>query len=106
MACPGEHVRLAGLTVALIGALTLLVASVGKIGGVYLAASWLGHSRRDAFGMGAGLNARGAMEIVIVALGLELGILSLEIYTVVLGVAVLTSAMAPPMLRRTVRRAP
>lgn len=93
-------------TVALIGALTLLVASVGKIGGVYLAASWLGHSRRDAFGMGAGLNARGAMEIVIAALGLELGILSLEIYTVVLGVAVLTSAMAPPMLRRTVRRAP
>lgn len=72
--------------------------------GVYVAASSLGHTRGEAFGMGAGLNARGAIEIVVATVGLELGLLSPEMYTVVLGVAVLTSAMAPPMLRAALRR--
>lgn len=93
-------------TVALVGTVTLLVATVGKIGGVYVVASWLGYSRPEALGMGAGLNARGAVEIVIAALGLELGVLSVELYTVVLGVAIVTSAMAPPMLRVTLGRLP
>jgi Kef-type K+ transport system membrane component KefB len=74
------------------------------VGGVYLAASVLGYSRPEAFGMGAALNARGAIEIVIASVGLQLGILSPELYTVVLGVAVLTSAMTPPILRRALRR--
>lgn len=91
-------------TVALVGTLTLLVATAGKVGGVYLAASVLGYSRPEAFGMGAALNARGAIEIVIASVGLQLGILSPELYTVVLGVAVLTSAMTPPILRRALRR--
>ncbi|WP_255198256.1 cation:proton antiporter [Halorarius litoreus] len=93
-------------TVLLVAALTLVVATVGKFVGVYVAASWLGHSRLEAFAMGAGLNARGAIEIVIAAVGLELGILSPAMYTVVLVVAVLTSAMAAPLLRRVVARLP
>jgi Kef-type K+ transport system membrane component KefB len=76
------------------------VAVVGKIGGVSLAASWLGYDRAEAVGMGIGLNARGAIEIVIATVGLELGILSPRMYTVVLVVAVVTSAMTPPLLRR------
>lgn len=97
---------LADPTVTAIAAVTLLVATVGKLGGVFVAASWLGHRRLEAFGMGAGLNARGAIEIVIAAIGLELGILSGEMYTVILGVAVLTTAMAAPLLRVTIRRFP
>ncbi len=91
-------------TVALVGTVTLLVATGGKLVGVSVAAVWLGHGRFEAVGMGAGLNARGAIEIVIATVGLQLGILSVELYTVVLGVAVLTSAMAPPMLRYALRR--
>lgn len=86
--------------VAVVGTVTLAVAAAGKIGGVYLAATWLGAGRREAIGMGIGLNARGAIEIVIATVGLELGILSARIYTVVLVVAVVTSAMTPPLLRR------
>lgn len=91
-------------TVAAVGALTLVVATAGKLVGVGAAAAWLGHGRQEAFAMGAGLNARGAVEIVIAAVGLQLGVLGVELYTVVLGVAVLTSAMAPPMLRYAIRR--
>ena len=93
-------------TVAVVGLLTLIVATVGKLGGVFAAASWLGHSRLESVAMGTGLNARGAIEIVIAAVGLELGILSGEMYTVVLGVAIVTSAMTPPMLRELLRRFP
>lgn len=86
--------------VAVVGTATLVIATVGKIGGVYLAASWLGYDRMEAVGMGIGLDARGAIEIVIATVGLELGILSPRMYTVVLVVAVVTSAMTPPLLRR------
>jgi Kef-type K+ transport system membrane component KefB len=86
--------------VAVVGTATLLVATVGKIGGVYLAASLLGYDRTEAVGMGIGLNARGAIEIVIATVGLELGVLSSRMYTVILVVAVVTSAMTPPLLRR------
>ena len=91
-------------TVGLVGTVTLAVATVGKVTGVFVAATARGYDRSGPFGSGVGLNARGAMEIVIVAVGLELGILSPEMYTVVLGVAVATSAMTPPVLRRTIRR--
>ncbi|MFC7068621.1 cation:proton antiporter [Halobaculum lipolyticum] len=91
---------LADPTVAVVGAATLAVATVGKVGGVYLAATALGYDRTDAAGMGVGLNARGAIEIVIATVGLDLGILSPRMYTVVLLVAVITSAMTPPLLRR------
>lgn len=86
--------------VALIGTATLAIATVGKIGGVSLAALCLGYTRTEAVGMGVGMNARGAIEIVIATVGLELGILSPRMYTVVLVVAVVTSAMTPPLLRR------
>lgn len=93
-------------TVAVVGTATLIIATVGKIGGVYLAASWLGYDRPEAVGMGIGLNARGAIEIVIATVGLELGILSIRMYTVVIAVAVLTSAMTAPLLRRVLRKIP
>lgn len=92
--------------VAVVGTVTLVVATAGKVGGVYLAASWLGYDRPEAVGMGIGLNARGAIEIVIATVGLELGVLSPRMYTVVLVVAVVTSAMTPPLLRRVLRRIP
>ncbi|MFC7098985.1 cation:proton antiporter [Halobaculum marinum] len=91
---------LADPTVAVVGAVTLAVATVGKVGGVYVAATALGYDRTEAAGMGVGLNARGAIEIVIATVGLDLGILSPRMYTVVLLVAVTTSAMTPPLLRR------
>lgn len=90
-------------TVAAVAAVTLVVATVGKVGGAGLAARWLGYDRAEAVGLGVGLNARGAIEVVIATVGLELGVLSPALYTVVLVVAVVTTAATPPLLRRALR---
>jgi len=85
-------------------AVVLLVAVVGKFAGAYVGAraSRLGHW--DALALGAGLNARGVIEVIIAMAGLRLGVLSPEMYTIVVLVAIATSLMAPPTLRFAVRR--
>jgi Kef-type K+ transport system membrane component KefB len=54
--------------------------------------------------VGAGLNARGVIEIIIATVGVRLGVLNTASYTVVVLVAVITSLMAPPLLRYAVAR--
>ncbi|MFC4907226.1 cation:proton antiporter [Actinomadura gamaensis] len=84
--------------------LVLAVAVVFKFAGAYLGAraSRLGHW--EALALGAGMNARGVIEVIIAMVGLRLGVLSTEMYTVVVLVAIATSLMAPPLLRTAVRR--
>ncbi|HEX6940646.1 MAG TPA: cation:proton antiporter [Longimicrobiales bacterium] len=92
--------RLLLITLAVIA-----VASGGKIAGTYLGARLIG--RRDhwtALSFGAGLNARGAMEIIIATIGLELGILSQEMFSIIVVMAMATSLMAPPALRWVLKR--
>jgi Kef-type K+ transport system membrane component KefB len=81
------------------GVLILAVAIFGKFVGAYAGArfSRLGHW--EGLALGAGLNARGVIEVVVAMAGLRLGILSVQAYTVVLLVAIVTSLMAPPILR-------
>ncbi|CAO5159226.1 K+:H+ antiporter [Frankia sp. AiPs1] len=85
-------------------AVVLAVAVVGKFVGAYLGARLgrLGHW--EALALGAGMNARGVVEIVVAGTGLRLGVISSAGYTVVVLVAVGTSVMAPPLLRWTVAR--
>src|SRR5690606_37615457 len=71
-----------------------------KIVGTYLGARLNG--RRDhwtALSFGAGLNARGAMEIIIATIGLNLGILAEDMFSIIVVMAMATSLMAPPALR-------
>jgi Kef-type K+ transport system membrane component KefB len=84
----------------LITLLVIAVAAGGKIAGTYLGARLIG--RRDhwtALSFGAGLNARGAMEIIIATIGLQLGILSQDMFSIIVVMAMVTSLMAPPALR-------
>jgi Kef-type K+ transport system membrane component KefB len=85
-------------------AAVLAVAIVGKFVGVYLGARLSRRSHREAIALGAGLNARGVIEVIIAMVGLRLGVLSGEAYTVVVLMAVVTSLMAPPILRYATRR--
>lgn len=86
------------------GLLVLAVAILGKFAGAYLGArvSRLGHW--EGLALGAGLNARGVIEVVVAMVGLRLGILSVQAYTIIVLVAIVTSLMAPPILRLTVAR--
>jgi Kef-type K+ transport system membrane component KefB/nucleotide-binding universal stress UspA family protein len=106
-AVAGLKVNVRGLldpTFALITLAVIAVATVGKVVGTYAGARLIG--RRDhwsALSFGAGLNARGAMEIIIATIGLSLGILSQDMFSIIVIMAMATSLMAPFALRWTLR---
>lgn len=85
-------------------ALVLVVAIGGKFVGAYLGARLSRLSHWEGLALGAGLNARGVVEVVVAMVGLRLGVLNTAGYTIVVLVAVVTSLMAPPTLRYAVRR--
>lgn len=78
----------------------LLAASVSKFVGSLLGARISRLSGREGAALGIGLNARGALEIVIATVGLSLGVLNDRSYTVIVLMAMATSMAAPPLLRR------
>lgn len=107
MATAGLRMDLTALgrpTVALAAVAVLAIAITGKFAGAYLGArlSRLGHW--EGIALGAGMNARGVIEVIVAMTGLRLGVLNTATYTVVVLVAIVTSLMAPPLLRWTMRR--
>jgi Kef-type K+ transport system membrane component KefB len=108
-ATAGLRVDLTGLFTPgalLVAALTLAVAVAGKFVGVALGAAFTDLTRAETLCLAIGLNARGAMEIVVAALGLAMGVLTPTIYAIVVLVAVVTSVMTPPLLRRALSTLP
>lgn len=85
--------------VMLAALLVLAVAILGKFIGAYAGARISRLTHWEGLALGAGLNARGVIEVVVAMVGLRLGILTVEAYTIVILVAVVTSLMAPPILR-------
>jgi Kef-type K+ transport system membrane component KefB len=76
------------------------IATAGKVVGTYSGARLIGRREHwTALSFGAGLNARGAMEIIIATIGLQLGILSQDMFSIIVIMAMATSLMAPPALR-------
>ncbi len=83
--------------------LVVFVACIGKIGGASLGA-WLGGmASREALSVGFGLNARGAMEIILASVALESGLIDQRVFVALVVMALLTSAMAGPMMNRLTR---
>ncbi|QIS18421.1 cation:proton antiporter [Nocardia terpenica] len=78
----------------------LAVAIVGKFLGAALGGWGSGLSRTECVALGAGMNARGVIQVIIALVGLRLGVLGTEAYTVLILVAIVTSVMAAPILRR------
>jgi Kef-type K+ transport system membrane component KefB len=89
--------------VLLWSAVVLLVASASKFAGGYAGAAWAGLPRREGMALAVGLNARGAVGIVLGTVGLSIGVLNERSYTVVVLLALATSMMAPPLLRSLLR---
>ena len=95
---------LADPVVLAVAAGVLLLAVVGKFAGAGLGALASRLTRWEALALGAGLNTRGVIQIVVATVGLRLGVLGTETYTIVVLVAIATTLMAPPILRLAVRR--
>ena len=79
--------------------LILLAAVGGKLGGSMVAARATGMGWRDAAGLGILLNTRGLVELVILGAGLELGVLTPPVYSMMVLMALVTTAMATPVLQ-------
>jgi len=93
-------IRLAEPATLAIALLVIFVAVFGKVVGTYTGARIL--ARKDhwtALGYGAALNARGAMEIIIATIGLNAGILSQTMFSIIVVMAITTSLMSPAALR-------
>ncbi|MFI9009736.1 cation:proton antiporter [Actinosynnema sp. NPDC053489] len=90
--------------VLLAAAVVLVIAICGKFVGAYLGARLGRLNHWEGLALGAGLNARGVIEVIVAMVGLRLGVLTTAGYTIVVLVAVVTSLMAPPMLRYAVKR--
>jgi Kef-type K+ transport system membrane component KefB len=102
----GAQVDLAGLAnvdaLVLLGGITAL-AVVSKFIGAFFGA--LGQGRSRATLIGWGMVPRGEVGIVVAGLGLSAGAIDSEIYSVVVGMAIITTLVVPPFLPRLVRRA-
>ena len=83
-----------------IGLLALVVgiAIAGKMVGCSVGALLAGLEARESLAIGIGMNARGGMEIIVALIGLSLGVLTQEMYAIIVMVAITTSLMTPPLL--------
>lgn len=76
----------------------ILVAVVGKFLGSALAARFVGQSWQESLTIGALMNTRGLMELVVLNIGYELGVLSPKIFTMMVIMALVTTFMTGPAL--------
>jgi Kef-type K+ transport system membrane component KefB len=76
----------------------ILVATSGKLGGSMLAARMTGINWIDSFALGALMNTRGLVELIALNIGYDLGILSPPIFTMLVLMALVTTAMTGPLL--------
>jgi Kef-type K+ transport system membrane component KefB len=82
----------------------VLIATVGKFGGTWLAAVAAGLGSRQAAGLGVLMNTRGLMEIIVLNVGLELGVITPTLFTMFVLMALVTTVATTPVLQRIVRR--
>ena len=80
--------------------LIILVACAGKFGGCAIAARATGFAWREASAIGLLMNTRGLMELIVLNIGLELGVISPIVFSMMVIMALVTTLMAAPLVRR------
>lgn len=80
-------------------AVIIVLAVVGKLGGSMLSARFNGMSWRESAAVGILMNTRGLVELVILNIGLDLGILSPPLFSIMVLMALVTTLMTTPLLR-------
>ncbi|MFK0376632.1 cation:proton antiporter [Pandoraea sp. NPDC090278] len=93
--------RMLGLVAGLI-----LIASIGKFTGCFIGGRLGGMSSAEALALATGMNARGSTEIIVASIGLSLGVLSKDLFTMIVIMALITTLIMPPVLRRALVRIP
>ena len=93
--------HLLGLTFLFIG-----IASIGKLGGCYLGSRAARMNHPEALAVGFAMNARGSTEVILATIGLTMGLLNQNLYTIIVLMAVVTTLIMPPLLRWALARVP
>jgi Kef-type K+ transport system membrane component KefB len=79
--------------------LLIAVACLGKFGGSFSVARLTGMSTRDSAALGVLMNTRGLMALIVLNIGLDLGVISPKIFTMMVMMALLTTVMTTPLMK-------
>jgi Kef-type K+ transport system membrane component KefB/nucleotide-binding universal stress UspA family protein len=90
----------------LLGCGLIVIASVGKFAGAFVGGRIGGLTGRESLALASAMNARGSTEVIVASIGLSTGVLSQNLFTLIVAMAVTTTMAMPPMLRWALRRLP
>ena len=82
------------------------IATIGKFSGAFVGGKLGGLTPREALALATGMNARGSTEVIVATIGLSIGALSQDLFTMIVTMAVLTTLAMPPTLRWALARLP
>ena len=97
----GLNTQLGLLNTPQLWAITLLIIAIAVLGkglACTLAARWSGESWREAMTVGALMNTRGMMELIILNIGLEQGLITPTLFTIMVIMAIVTTVMCSPLI--------
>jgi Kef-type K+ transport system membrane component KefB len=84
----------------------ILVACLGKFGGTFIASRFSGLPWRDSAALGVLMNTRGLVELIVLNMGLDLGIVSPRLFTMLVIMAIVTTFLTTPILQVLLRKHP
>jgi Kef-type K+ transport system membrane component KefB len=82
----------------------IAAATAGKFGGTTLAARLAGSDWRNSAALGILMNTRGLVELIVLNIGLDLGVITPRLFTMLVIMALVTTMMTAPILMRLLRR--
>jgi Kef-type K+ transport system membrane component KefB len=86
-------------TLALLALGLIVIASVGKFLGAFIGGKLGGLTRAESLALGCGMNARGSTEVIVATIGLSMGVLNRDLFTLIVTLTIVTTMAIPPMLR-------
>jgi Kef-type K+ transport system membrane component KefB len=86
--------------------LLVALATLGKFGGCYWAARRAGLGKPESRAIGAMMNTRALMELVVINIGFDLGVIPPEVFTMLVIMAIVSTAITTPLLRTWLKTAP
>jgi Kef-type K+ transport system membrane component KefB/nucleotide-binding universal stress UspA family protein len=84
----------------------ILIASFGKVVGCYVGGRLGGLGNKESTALAIGMNARGSTEVIVATVGLSMGVLTRDIFTLIVVMAITTTMITPPLLRWALSRIP
>ncbi|MDO9009296.1 MAG: cation:proton antiporter [Thiobacillus sp.] len=80
--------------------LLIALATLGKFGASYIAARWVGMSHHEGKVIGIMMNTRALMELIVINVGFDLGVISQQVFTMLVLMAIFSTVITTPGLRK------